>query len=253
MINANLLEEIELKYNEYISDIKNENDNIITFVNEIVPNMYDYNFVYLKKKFNFDELIKIIDKEKKEHIIKGKNYLKVSFKINSTMPENIEYQKLGMDVNKISFMSIDRNKIRYWKMYDNIRIDTIKDNESLNKFIEFNYDEDSKISQQYAEDRKNLILKQYNKNFLLYLAYLNEKIVGTAEVFTLNGIAKIENIFVNEMYRNKGVCTELLRKIIKNNKEDFYLATYVNDEAIKLYKKLNFITISKQYSVLLNF
>jgi len=253
MLNIDLLEQIELKYNKNISEVKYEDENIIVFFNKTAPTMYDYNFIYVKKELNLDELQNLIYQEKVDAINSERNYLKICFKINSNLPQNIhEYCKeLSGECDKIAFMTIDKSKIYDWKKYDNIKVILIKDSESLNKFIELNYQEDLKISKQYADNRRNLILNQYNnKNFQLYSAYYNENVVGTAEVFLSNKMAKIENVFVGEPYRNKGACTELLRKIINDYSEDIYLTTDINDEPINLYKKLNFNVISNQINTL---
>lgn len=243
MQNKNNFENIEIEYNKSLSLVRAEDDNKISFYNKIVPNMYDYNFTYLKRSYELDELIKIVANEKEESIKNNKRYEKICFKIGECISESISSfcTNENIDHDEITFMSISKDKIKNYKSYYGVTIVLVNDDDTLNEFIKVNYLDDEKISKQYAESRKQLIYTQYNNsNFKLYLAYYSGKAVGTSELFTYNNYGKVENIFVDEAFRNKGICTEMLKDIIKNNEENIYLTTYTEDDAISLYKKLDF-------------
>ena len=219
--NNKCFEDVEIEYNKNISLVRYEDDNEISFYSHIVPNMYDHNFTYLKRPYQLDELIKVVAREKEENSKNNKNYEKICLKISENISESIKSfcDNENIEYDEITFMSICKDKIKNYKSYNNVAIVLVDDEDTLNKFIKVNYLEDKKISKQYAENRKKLICKEYNNpNFKLYLAYYNGKAAGTAELFIFNNYGKVENVFVDEEFRNNGICTEILKKVIKDNK-----------------------------------
>lgn len=89
----------------------------------------------------------------------------------------------------------------------------------------------------------NITLNAFNK-ILIYVE--NDKILGFIDYSKMYENMEINYIFVKEEYRNKGIASNLLKYIISNN--DFLnitLEVNVNNvNAIKLYEKFNFKTIS---------
>lgn len=157
MIDTKLLEYIEFKYNININKFRYEEDNIIAFYNDTVPTMWDYNFIYFKKNPNLLKLIEISNKEKVNNEKHNKNFLKVIFEINAILPQEISdyYENLGLNCEEISFMTIDKYCLSTWKKYNDLKIILVNNAELLDKHINFCYENDFKISKEYAENRKN--------------------------------------------------------------------------------------------------
>jgi ribosomal protein S18 acetylase RimI-like enzyme len=67
-----------------------------------------------------------------------------------------------------------------------------------------------------------------------------------------DGTYSLENVFINEEYRGRGLCTKFLRCVLKNySDKTIFLNVLINNEpAIKCYTKLGFKEIDKGRSTL---
>ncbi len=69
---------------------------------------------------------------------------------------------------------------------------------------------------------------------------VNDKTIGCLFVEKYEDGVLLNEIYLDEYYRNKGIGRDLITNIIKNNSK-VYLWVYKNNEnAVNLYKKLNF-------------
>lgn len=87
----------------------------------------------------------------------------------------------------------------------------------------------------------NYVIKDINEelhNFKMII--FDNKIVGTIGVIDYKDGKMIDEIFILEEYRNRGIGTDIINNILnKNNK--VYLWVYIdNIRAVKLYKRLGF-------------
>lgn len=83
-----------------------------------------------------------------------------------------------------------------------------------------------------------------------YLINIEDNIVGYAIIKDSIDIYELIEIGILEEYRNKNYAYILLKKILEELKKDIFLEVYEkNENAIKLYEKLNFekISIRKNY------
>ena len=73
-----------------------------------------------------------------------------------------------------------------------------------------------------------------------------DKVLGYLEIRLVDGVLDIMNLFVNEEDRRKGIATELMNKMIKeeNYSRIMLEVNENNDSAIRLYNKLGFKEIS---------
>ena len=91
--------------------------------------------------------------------------------------------------------------------------------------------------------------------FVSYIEYYEEnKIIGTLKYSTIYDRIEIDNIFVEENYRRKGIGNKLLIELInlaknRNKNEIILEVNDKNEAAIKLYEKNGFknIGIRKKY------
>ena len=69
---------------------------------------------------------------------------------------------------------------------------------------------------------------------------VDNKVVGTIGVIDYEDSKMIDEIFIEEEYRNKGIGTSIIKDIL-DKYDGMYLWVYKdNKEAIKLYKRFNF-------------
>ena len=70
---------------------------------------------------------------------------------------------------------------------------------------------------------------------------LNDNIVGSVLLIEKEDYLLLDEIYIEEKYRNKGIGTSILKDIVSNTTNNIYLWVYkANIKAIKLYNKLGF-------------
>ena len=123
----------------------------------------------------------------------------------------------------------------------------------INRLIEY-----KKITiYEYAKDLSNEEIDKINKYVTsegpkLINDYcniiVNNKIVGCLLLINKDDGKLLDEIYLEEEYRNKGIGTEIIKDILNNN-DIVYLWVYKeNKKAISLYKKLGFNVIEETES-----
>ncbi len=96
-------------------------------------------------------------------------------------------------------------------------------------------DEEMKTINNYISENVVLLINDY-KNIIY-----NNKIIGSFLVKNIDEGLLLDEIFIEKEYRNMGLGSSIIRKIIKESENNIYLWVYKNnDKAIKLYQKLGF-------------
>ena len=96
--------------------------------------------------------------------------------------------------------------------------------------------------------QKNELINEFEQNpyTRIYIYIENNQIMGLLHINDIYDRYEINNIYVLEEYRNKGIASMLLEHVIKIGKEKEIINITLevrenNINAIKLYKKYNFI------------
>ena len=126
-------------------------------------------------------------------------------------------------------------------------------NKDINRLIEYK----KRTIYQYAKDLSNEEIDKINKYIIngiprLINDYSNiivdNKIVGCLLLINKDDGKLLDEIYLEEEYRNKGIGTEIINDILNNN-DVVYLWVYKeNEKAISLYKKLGFNVIEETES-----
>ena len=102
-------------------------------------------------------------------------------------------------------------------------------------------DEKENINE-YVTTSVNEIFKDY------YNIIIDDKIIGSVCIRDLENAKLLDEIYLEKEFRNKGIGTDIIRKIIENN-ESVYLWVYKkNIKAVLLYKRLGFKIIDETES-----
>ena len=102
-------------------------------------------------------------------------------------------------------------------------------------------DEKENINE-YVITSVNEIFKDY------YNIIIDDKIIGSVCIRDLENAKLLDEIYLEKEFRNKGIGTDIIRKIIENN-ESVYLWVYKkNIKAVLLYKRLGFKIIDQTES-----
>ena len=108
-------------------------------------------------------------------------------------------------------------------------------------------------SKDLAEDERNKIdeyvITSVNEMFKdYYNIIIDDKIIGSVCIRDLENAKLLDEIYLEKEFRNKGIGTDIIRKIIENN-ESVYLWVYKkNIKAVLLYKRLGFKIIDETES-----
>ena len=108
-------------------------------------------------------------------------------------------------------------------------------------------------SKDLVEDERNKIdeyvITSLNETFKDYFNIIvDDKIIGSVCIKDLENAKLLDEIYLEKEFRNKGIGTDIIRKIIENN-ESVYLWVYKkNIKAVLLYKRLGFKIIDETES-----
>ena len=94
----------------------------------------------------------------------------------------------------------------------------------------------------YVENTVPLLISDYNN------VIVNDKTIGCLLITNKDDGILLDELYLEEEYRNKGIGTDIIKKIINNN-DIIYLWVYKeNLKAISLYKKIGFFVIDETES-----
>ena len=129
----------------------------------------------------------------------------------------------------------------------------ISSNKDINRLIEYK----KRTIYEYAKDLSNEEIDKINKYVTsevpkLINDYCNiiidNKIVGCLLLTNKDDGKLLDEIYLEEDYRDKGIGTKIIKNILNNN-DIVYLCVYKeNKKAISLYKKLEFYAIKETES-----
>ena len=126
-------------------------------------------------------------------------------------------------------------------------------NDDIDKLIDYKKKTIFEYANDLPNDEINKINNYVNNNVPKLLDnYLNivvdDKIVGCLLLTDKDDGILLDEIYLEEDYRNKGIGTDIIKNVISNN-DKIYLWVYKeNFKAVSLYKKLGFNVINETES-----
>ena len=95
-----------------------------------------------------------------------------------------------------------------------------------------------------GEEKENIneyVINSVNKTFKdYYNIIIDDKIIGSVCIRDLENAKLLDEIYLEKEFRNKGIGTDIIRKIIENNKNVYLWVYKKNKKAVLLYKRLGF-------------
>lgn len=125
------------------------------------------------------------------------------------------------------------------KNAENSNVDLLLD---MKLDIIFNSKEILDLDKNEMEKIVNYSEEEIRENLSDYkLVVKDEAIIGTFAIVDYNDGKLIDTIYLNTNYRNQGIGSKIINKIIETNYEPIYLWVYKsNERAINLYKRFGF-------------
>lgn len=113
------------------------------------------------------------------------------------------------------------------------------------RLIQYKKDIIYMYSKDLAEDERNKIdeyvITSLNETFKdYYNIIIDDKIIGSVCIKELENAKLLDEIYLEKEFRNKGIGTDIIRKIIENNKNIYLWVYKKNKKAVLLYKRLGF-------------
>ena len=121
------------------------------------------------------------------------------------------------------------------------------------RLIQYKKDIIYMYSKDLVEDERNkideYIITSVNETFKdYYNIIIDDKIIGSILVKDIQEGKLIDEIYIEKEFRNNGIGTDIIKKLIENN-ESIYLWVYKdNTKAVSLYKRLGFKVIDETES-----
>ena len=170
-------------------------------------------------------------------------YLLGDYKIFINVLKN---NKVAVNLYKnIGFMVEQEDELKFYMCYNKYKLEnaSIKDIERIKKYklntiFEFAKD----LDKEEVERINNYVNEIVPKQILEYKNIILNNIVVGSFLLTKNEVGLLlDEIFIEEQYRNKGLGASIIKDIISKTNNNVYLWVYKdNIKAINLYNKLGF-------------
>lgn len=103
-------------------------------------------------------------------------------------------------------------------------------------------EDERKRIDEYVINSVNETLKDY------FNIIVDDKVIGSVIIINLRRGKLLDEIYLEKEFRNNGVGTDIIRKIIENNKSVYLWVYKENSKAVSLYKRLGFKIIDETES-----
>ena len=224
-----------------------EDDDIIMFYDNILPDMYMHNFTFIKNSVCKERFIKIILEELENRKKEKADFLRIEFNF-SINEDYIKDLPIVPQVSKYDYMYIEPKISEYRTGNKGCIIKKAISEEVLKDGIEVDIlANEAAMGSEFARKRiyrKSEVYKQHDSNLDLYVCYYNGAAIGNCEFMRNKDIAKIEDFDILESYQRKGFGTSVIKQLLEEAKEQgvefVYLITDSDDTAKEMYKKCGF-------------
>lgn len=124
-------------------------------------------------------------------------------------------------------------------------------NDDVEKLIEYKKETVFKYANNLSEEEKNKINNYINNNIPREIKnycdiVVNDNIVGCLLLIDKEDGKLLDEIYLKKEYRNKGIGTDIIKNITKENNIIYLWVYKSNTKAISLYKKLGFSIIQEE-------
>ena len=120
----------------------------------------------------------------------------------------------------------------------------------ITRLIRYKKDIIYMYSKDLAEDERNKIdeyvITSVNEMFKdYYNIIIDDKIIGSILLKDMPQGKLIDEIYIEKEFRNNGIGTDIIRKMLENNRNIYLWVYKENKKAISLYNRLGFIIVDE--------
>ena len=158
----------------------------------------------------------------------------------------LKENKVAVNLYKnIGFIVEQEDELKFYMCYNKYKLEnaSIKDIERIKKYklnTIFEYAKD--LDKEEVEKINNYVNKTISNQIFEYKnIVLNNIIVGSFLITKNENGLLLDEIFIEEKYRNKGIGTSIIKGVVSKSNNNVYLWVYKdNIKAVNLYNKLGF-------------
>jgi len=223
-----------------------ENEEIIRFRDNLIPDMYDHNYTRIKQANNPNEVKALIEHEIAFCASEGRKFCNIHINGNVELPF-IRGLNVKPEETLYSFYATDRPFELRLKKRDDCEVEKIISKKMIDARLAL---ELSEYGNNHGEDfckRKSQRMAQVylsHSGVDSYLCRTSRTVVGKCDLMVGNTIAKIEDFDVSTAYQRKGYGTTIIHKLVSDAVEmgarTIYLVTENDGTAKDMYIKLGF-------------
>ena len=158
----------------------------------------------------------------------------------------LKENKVAVNLYKnIGFIVEQEDELKFYMCYNKYKLEnaSIKDIERIKKYklnTIFEYAKD--LDKEEVEKINNYVNKTISNQIFEYKnIVLNNIIVGSFLITKNENGLLLDEIFIEEQYRNKGIGTSIIKDVVSKSNNNVYLWVYKdNIKAVNLYNKIGF-------------
>ena len=177
---------------------------------------YDSNFIEFKTLPTLTEFKEVENYQREFHMNRGQKHVKFSF------PENVKPEgelisyltDKNYDIGFLELYAIQPKEFPTVRSNPDIDIQIVTD-KSLQAFLDLQYIYDVEIGKEFAEQKADLIKRQFNdRDILQVLAFYKGEPAGYVDVIISNETVEIDNLTVDESFQKKGIGSRLQKFVM---------------------------------------
>lgn len=183
----------------------------------------------------------------------GVNFINIVLKENTTINKKlVKYlKKIGFSEMNFNLYFVSQNKFKV-KGETNFEIKKLEKLD-YTKYLDFNYKIDLEFANKEWADhnRDNLYEDIRSEDIIQIIAKDGDKIVASTSIILEDDYFEVDNIYVHEKYRNKGIASNIIKYAFDNlEQENCILIADNNDTPQYMYEELGFEIVSFRTSFL---
>ena len=236
--------------NHYGNIVENKEE-FIQFHDELITNRYDSNFILFKIMPTVEKFNEVEQYLKTFHQSFNQNHLKFIFPPNEKLSIDLRecVIKKGYDIGILEMYSIKPDYFNGKLHCPNACWVT---EENFDEFLELQFKEDLRFGLDYATAKVSFLGRlSLREDWRAVMVYEGNKAVGSLELIVKQNTVEIDNLFIEESYRNKGYATQLQAFVMKEFKNKMVILVADSEDTPKhMYIKQGYHFSGFQYEIL---
>lgn len=213
---------------------------------------YDSNFIEFKRVPSLKEFKEVENYLKDYHLSRGQGHVKFYFPANIKPTGELSNYLTNMDyeLDYLELYAIQPEHFPAVKNNPDIVIQVVTES-NFEELLGLRYKNDLEYGTEFAEQKADLIKGQFEEEAIQQISAFYKGIpVGCVDIIISDETVEIDDLIVDEPYRNKGIGSRLQRFIMDSFSEKvIILVADGEDTPREMYKKQNYKYQGFQYEV----